>query len=927
MKKITSISENLAPYFNEGVKIAIWFSLAAAIAIFFIHALLSILHPYPLDYGEAPLIDQAMRLADGENIYRPNIETPPFTIANYPPLYVLSLIPFLNIFDSPFQMGRLISTAATLASATFLALTTYRLFKNRFAAIITGVLFLSFPYVVEWSVRARIDSLALAFATAAIYVLVSWPRSRWALLGGGLLLVAAAYTRQSYALAAPLGAFVWLWAQNKKRAIQLAIFVGGLGGLLFMLLNSLTDGGFIYNIVTANVNEFGWERLQDNLKNLWDTAAILLVFGGFFLFIGWRTLRQWFILGPFLVGASLSALTIGKIGSNINYFLELTAALSLIAGAMIAWSRAHVWRSTLVVILLSIQIGMLMQSTMNVQVDWILASRRADFRALQQLEQIVLDLEDPVPADEYMGMLTMNDRPLYIQPFEVSQMANEGMWDQRPFLDDIKNQVFDGILIHHFGPFPVHRERWTPEMLATIDTYYRPEKTLAGTVVFTPQKPTEISRIPAPAETRSVDQADAVLGSVAAVTNMSQWGQPDIAVNPNRPEQVATIATHTTQFDCVLPNCKIELLLNISLDGGQTWTTSKPFTAPESVFYNGLVDFNGEDTLYAFGIRNQTLVLNSAGLESSYQMSSEGRRDITSSQVVARPWFRIHPETGRVFVTLDAQEADMLFVTPSLIQSQGSGPGWSNISRADLRVAVRDFSTGRAVWPDDIQVLFAGSQNLSLIWTWDWEPWTWPRTIWMANSNDGGITFGEPTPIAETWGPINTTSMNGLYAVAYRTGSETSQRIAVATSFDQGHTWNATVASGDVPLYFDVQVGPGIGMAPDGTIDLVFYTHNPESLDCVQDVQSWRESGPLGRVDPCSYNVLYTYSRDGGKTFKIPIKLNDKLVVGSSFARFDGVSNPGSHLAVASSDTYAYPVWIGTPGVKVTQVYTIQIER
>jgi 4-amino-4-deoxy-L-arabinose transferase-like glycosyltransferase len=204
MKKITSLSEYLAPYFHEGLKIAIWFSLTAAFVIFLINATLSILHPYPLDYGEAPLIDQAMRLAEGQNIYRSSIETPPFTIANYPPLYVLSLIPFLNLFDSPFPMGRMISTIATLASAGFLALTTQRLFKNRLAAIITGVLFLSFPYVVEWSVRARIDSLALGFATGAIFVLVSWPKSTKALVGGGLLLVAAAYTRQSYALAAPL---------------------------------------------------------------------------------------------------------------------------------------------------------------------------------------------------------------------------------------------------------------------------------------------------------------------------------------------------------------------------------------------------------------------------------------------------------------------------------------------------------------------------------------------------------------------------------------------------------------------------------------------------------------------------------------------------------------------------------------------------
>ena len=117
------------------------------------------------------------------------------------------------------------------------------------------------------------------------------------------------------------------------------------------------------------------------------------------------------------MGAFLSALTIGKIGSNVNYFLELTAALSLIGGALIAWSNKHSWRYALIILLISIQIGILMESTMGNQVDWNLASRRQDFAALQRLEQVVIDMEGPIPADEYMGMLTLNDRPLIHSTF------------------------------------------------------------------------------------------------------------------------------------------------------------------------------------------------------------------------------------------------------------------------------------------------------------------------------------------------------------------------------------------------------------------------------------------------------------------------------------------------------------------------------
>ena len=922
-----SLPESLSPYFNQGLKIVIWFFIVPGSIIFILHAGLSVAHPYSLDYGEAPLINQAMRLKAGETIYRPNLETPPFTIANYPPIYILSLIPFLDIFESPFHVGRIISVIASLASALFLGLTNFHFYRHRLSAITTGILFISFPYVVEWSGRARIDCLALAFATAAIYIFAHWPRSRLGFLGGGLLLVAAAYTRQSYALAAPLAAFCWLWTQKKVRALQLALYVGGLGAILFLAINIFTGGGFYYNIITANVNEFGWDRLVYNLEGLWKDAGILLVLAAAFLALGWKSIKGWALGAAFLVGASLSALTIGKIGSNINYFLELSAALSLVGGALIVWSKDHPWRHTLILLLISLQFGMLMQATMNVRVDWILTPRRADFKALQRLEQVVLDMDGPVPADEYMGMLTMNDRPLYIQPFEVSQLANDGMWDQEPFLGDIASQEFEGILIHHFGTFPVHKERWTPEMLAAIEAYYRPTKTLAGTVVFQPQLETEISSVPPPSRLRILNASQPVLGPQLAVSNVSNWSQPDIAINPKDPDHLAVFATHSTQFDCRPPNCRLELMLYISLDGGGTWTKTQPFSGVNNAFHNGQVDFNGENTLYAFGTRDNTLTINSSNLEADYTMSRMDAEDITRAQVAAKPWFRIHPDTGRVFVTLDAQEEDMLFVTPSIIRSSRDERPWTTISRADLRVSVGDFNTGRATWPDDIQILFGEGDNVSLVWTWGWEPWTWPRTVWMANSSDGGDHFGEPSPILETWGPINATSEDGTFAIAYRTGDENDQSLAVAVSSDNGYSWSSRNASGNIHLSFDPEKGPGIDMAPDGTIDLVFYVHIPGSSACIQDIQGWQETIRFGQVDPCNYNIYYSYSPDGGRTFSEPIQVNGNPVQGESLARFEGRSNPGTHLAIASSNEAAYPLWIATPGQGKTQATTMRITR
>src|SRR5215510_10686027 len=59
---------------------------------------MAITFPYPLDYGEGPLLDQAMRLARFENIYRGDLTVPPYTLANYPPLFPLIQAPLVLAF-------------------------------------------------------------------------------------------------------------------------------------------------------------------------------------------------------------------------------------------------------------------------------------------------------------------------------------------------------------------------------------------------------------------------------------------------------------------------------------------------------------------------------------------------------------------------------------------------------------------------------------------------------------------------------------------------------------------------------------------------------------------------------------------------------------------------------------------------------------
>ena len=421
------------------------------------------------------------------------------------------------------------------------------------------------------------------------------------------------------------------------------------------------------------------------------------------------------------------------------------------------------------------------------------------------------------------------------------------------------------------------------------------------------------------------------IGAIQEIGRETFVAEPDIAVNPTDPNHLAAIFTSVSKRDCELPNCKITLKIYLSEDGGETWRGQSPFSIEQQAMYNGDVAFGPDGTLYVMGIRDGSITVNVSTQDSEYAMSRANSEEITRVQVAARPWLRIDPVTGIPHVALDAQEDDLTFVTPSLLRPREDkffgSPTVRTISRADQHIAVADIFSPRATWPDDIQVLFGGDNQVSLVWTWGTAPWVWPRTVWMANSDDGGKNFGEPAPILETWGPINTAFQDGQYAIVYRVGDEESQSLAVATTNSQGRLWNAAIASGEVPLFFDVDKAPGIDFAPDGTLDLVFYAHDPGAADCVLTVEEWLETLPFGRVDPCRYNVYFTFSKDGGDSFSRPVQLNERPIQGESFVLQNGGSQVGSHIAVASSDSHAFPIWIGTPQREKTQVYTARIER
>lgn len=464
-------------------------TLGNSIIVYARHAVMAVRFPYPLDYGEGPVLDQVLRLAHGETIYRTTISTPPYTVTTYPPLYLLLQVPFVRFAGMALWYGRIISIVSMILAAVFLGLTIFQLSGDVLAAVIGGLLMFAIPYFFDLSVLDQVDTLALALSWGGLYTLVRQPDRHWGVIIAGLLFSAAVFTKQTYILAAPVTALAWLLQTRRvRRAIELLAVTGATCVILYVGMNILTSGGFAYNLLSLPTNPWSFPLVAGKLieigLNTFFMGLIALAF-----FIGERLdlpTRTWPLVLPYFLTTLLISIIIGKTGPSDQTMLELASALCLACGAAIAWMKNR-WARTVLFVLLSLQVSALVSWTETVYQPEF-ANKFASQADIAKLNDLIQGANEPILADEYMGLLPLAGKQLYYEPLEFNQLSQAGLWNPAPLLQDVTADKFSLVMIYFPSDFSITRARWTDLYIRTISAAYNTPKILADTLVYTPKK-------------------------------------------------------------------------------------------------------------------------------------------------------------------------------------------------------------------------------------------------------------------------------------------------------------------------------------------------------------------------------------------------------------------------------------------------------
>jgi hypothetical protein len=447
---------------------------------------------------ESVVAMHSLMLAHGEGLYY-DLQHYPYTVSPYGPVFY-SLSAGLYRLGLPAPIGGRLLSFAAFAGIIALCWRLLRLHTTNQCAVWTGTLLIaSFPLLVGWGTTGHVDVLALFFSLAAFYSF-SLFRARGRagyLVLAAVFLILAVFTKQTM-IGAGIAILLLLALDNRRRAMVFALAAGVCGISLALALNQYTGGRYFDNAIRANLNPMSAHKalLQ---------AEALLFYGGWLIVLAGAGSRRAFRGGihPLYAylgsAAAVLAVTAPKVGSDLNYQLEVMIALGLCAG----WTLGQInfspprfrGRPTLLEIVPLVQIALSFAFCGQVAYD------RWGRELLQREETAQLA---PYLGRTHSRALAVQTDPLLqlrgrieVEPLIYTLLVDSGLVNPEPVRRDLANGKFALVVLFEdvFDPHRAPLDREIPSLpkshLKEMREHYRlvrhiPGPYLNGDYVYEP---------------------------------------------------------------------------------------------------------------------------------------------------------------------------------------------------------------------------------------------------------------------------------------------------------------------------------------------------------------------------------------------------------------------------------------------------------
>ncbi len=264
-------------------------------------------YPFDLEWMEGGMLHHADRLASGASIYpEPSIQFIPYL---YTPLYPAIVGGFGKVFGISYQLGRLLSVAATVGIFVIIGFQSiyccYRSYyeqpntdtvpPNRIISLLphlwavpavvlgAGVFAACYPWMEGWYDIVRGDTLFVALALGGITMLWFWARpnaehTSQRFIITTIVLSLSFFCKQTGIFYVAVGGIIVL-LRRPRRVLPYVVIAGCIGGIGTLLINIISDGWcWTYIFQVHQSHDFSTDRFFRSFGNMFGfLPAVTLV--------------------------------------------------------------------------------------------------------------------------------------------------------------------------------------------------------------------------------------------------------------------------------------------------------------------------------------------------------------------------------------------------------------------------------------------------------------------------------------------------------------------------------------------------------------------------------------------------------------------------------------------------------------------------